>query len=55
MGCSESQFDDPYILRFLRARRHKDGSFNLEKSKKMWTDFIEFRKKWDVDHICTNF
>ena len=41
-----AQFDDAYLLRFLRARK-----FKLKDVAKMWGDFIEWRKKNNVDTI----
>lgn len=46
MGLNTDVFDDAYLLRFLRARK-----FNLEKTIKMWTDFIDWRVKNNVDNI----
>ena len=43
-------FDDFYLLKFLRARK-----FDLEKTIKMFKNFIEWRKKEDVDNIEKNF
>ena len=40
------QYDDYYMLRFLRARK-----FDMEKSILMFTTFIEWRKDNDVDNI----
>ncbi len=45
-GLNTSVFDDAYLLRFLRARK-----FNLEKTTKMWNDFIEWRVRNNVDNI----
>lgn len=45
-GLNTSVFDDAYLLRFLRARK-----FNYEKTLKMWTDFIEWRVRNNVDNI----
>ena len=39
-------FDDYYLLRFLRARK-----FDLEKTKLMFNNFIEWRKENDVDNV----
>ena len=41
-----SQFDDLYLLRFLRARK-----FELEKVYLMFENFIKWRKQNDVDTI----
>lgn len=38
------QFDDVYLLRFLRARK-----FDLQKTIKMWDDFIDWRVKNKID------
>ena len=43
-------FDDYYLLKFLRARK-----FDLEKTIKMFRNFLEWRKKEDVDNIEKNF
>jgi hypothetical protein len=43
-------FDDYYLLKFCRARK-----FDLEKTLKMFTDFINWRKENDVDCISENF
>ena len=40
------QWNDAYLLRFLRARK-----FNLEDTEKMWVDFVEWRKKHSVDTL----
>jgi len=40
------QYDDYYLLRFLRARK-----FDMEKTLLMFNTFIEWRKENDVDHI----
>jgi hypothetical protein len=41
-----SRYDDLYLLRFLRARK-----FDLNKTYKMFYDFIAWRKENDVDNI----
>lgn len=46
MGLNTDVFDDAYLLRFLRARK-----FSLEKTIKMWTDFIDWRVKNNVDNV----
>ncbi|CAD8202218.1 unnamed protein product [Paramecium pentaurelia] len=48
MGLSEKIYDDPYLLRFLRARK-----FDLGKTQQMFNDFIKWRKENDVDNIMT--
>lgn len=40
------QFDDYYLLRFLRARK-----FEMDKTIQMFNNFIEWRKENDVDNI----
>lgn len=40
------QFDDYCLLRFLRARK-----FDMDKTKLMFHNFIEWRKENDVDNI----
>lgn len=40
------QYDDYYLLRFLRARK-----FDMEKTLLMFNNFMEWRKENDVDHI----
>ena len=40
------QYDDYYLLRFLRARQ-----FDWEKTKLMFTNFLEWRKTMEVDNI----
>ena len=42
------QFDDYYLLRFLRARK-----FDMEKTKLMFTNFINWRRDNDVDNVIT--
>ena len=46
MGLGSPPYDDPYLLRFLRARK-----FDLKKTEKMFGDFIAWRKEKDVDNI----
>lgn len=50
MGLSNPPFDDPYLLRFLRARK-----FDLKKTEKMFVDYINWRKEKDVDNIDVVF
>ena len=40
------QYDDYYLLRFLRARK-----FDMEKTILMFTNFMDWRKENDVDNI----
>jgi len=40
------QYDDYYLLRFLRARK-----FDMEKTKLMFHNFLDWRKEHDVDNI----
>jgi hypothetical protein len=42
------QYDDYYLLRFLRARK-----FDMEKTILMFNNFMTWRKENDVDHILT--
>ena len=49
LECPE-QYDDAYLLRFLRARK-----FDLKKTLKMFDDFIAWRKKMGVDEIDVIF
>ena len=46
MGLGNPPYDNPYLLRFLRARK-----FDLKKTEKMFVDFIAWRKEKDVDNI----
>lgn len=43
---SDPTYDDYYILRFLRARK-----FDMDKTKLMFNNFLEWRKENDVDNI----
>lgn len=40
------QYDDYYLLRFLRARK-----FEMDKVKLMFHNFLDWRKENDVDNI----
>ena len=42
------QYDDYYLLRFLRARK-----FDMEKTLLMFNNFMTWRKENDVDNILT--
>jgi len=44
------EFDTPYLLRFLRARK-----FDMKKTTIMWNDFINWRFKMEVATIDVNF
>lgn len=44
------QFDEVYLLRFLRARK-----FDLQKTIKMWDDFIDWRVKHKIDECRVTF
>ena len=46
MGCTEPNYDDNYLLRFLRARK-----FDLEKTTEMWKHFIQWRKDKKVEEV----
>lgn len=46
MGLSNPPYDDPYLLRFLRARK-----FDIPKTQAMFNDFIKWRKENEVDQI----
>lgn len=46
MGCLDDRFDDPYLLRFLRAR-----NFDLPKTLEMWKNYIQWRKTNNVDKV----
>ena len=43
---SDPTYDEYYLLRFLRARK-----FDMDKTKLMFNNFIEWRKENDVDNI----
>jgi hypothetical protein len=49
-NLSESQYDDRYLLRFLRARQ-----FHLEKTVLMWDSFVKWSKQVDFDNIRVVF
>ena len=40
------QYDDYYLLRFLRARK-----FDMDKTKLMFNNFLDWRRDNDVDHV----
>ena len=42
------QYDDYYLLRFLRARK-----FDMDKTILMFTNFMNWRRENDVDNILT--
>lgn len=46
LGLSSPPYDEPYLLRFCRARK-----FELVKVLKMFEDFLNWRKEQDVDNI----
>lgn len=48
MTNDHPQYDDYYMLRFLRARK-----FDMEKTILMFTNFMNWRKENDVDNILT--
>lgn len=43
---SDPTYDDYYLLRFLRARK-----FDIDKTKLMFNNFLEWRRDNDVDNI----
>ncbi|KAJ3187540.1 cytosolic factor, phosphatidylinositol/phosphatidylcholine transfer protein [Gaertneriomyces sp. JEL0708] len=45
-----AKHDDNILLRFLRARK-----FDLKASKKMWIDFINWRREFKTDTILQDF
>jgi len=48
MGIFDERFDDPYLLRFLRARK-----FDLSKTLEMWKNYIKWRKEKNVDQALS--
>mmetsp|Transcript_110935 Transcript_110935/g.155747 ORF Transcript_110935/g.155747 Transcript_110935/m.155747 type:complete len:144 (+) Transcript_110935:151-582(+) len=46
MGCDMKKYDDPYLLRFCRARK-----FKLDKILEMWKKFQKWRVDNEVDKI----
>jgi hypothetical protein len=44
LGCLETQYDDLYLIRFLRARK-----FELKETITMWNNFIKWRKDNNID------
>ena len=46
LGIDLSVYDDPYLLRFLRARK-----FDLDKTWLMFTQFLNWRKEFGTDEI----
>lgn len=44
-GKIRGEWDDHYLLRFLRARK-----FNKEETEKMWKKFIEWRVQNNIDN-----
>ena len=45
-AANHPMYDDYYLLRFLRARK-----FDMEKTKLMFKNFIDWRKENDVDNV----
>lgn len=45
-----NRYDDYYLLKFLRARK-----FDLEKTMIMFKNFLDWRKREDIDNIERNF
>ena len=46
LGIDLSIYDDPYLLRFLRARK-----FDLDKTWLMFTQFLNWRREFGTDEI----
>jgi len=47
MGCTNPNYNDVYLLRFLRARK-----FDLEKTTDMWKNYITWRREKKVDEVA---
>ncbi|KAI9089463.1 CRAL-TRIO domain-containing protein [Phlyctochytrium arcticum] len=45
-----AKHDDHILLRFLRARK-----FQIPAAKKMWTDYVNWRKEFGTEEILTSF
>ena len=43
-------FEDDYLIRFLIARK-----YDLDKTILMYNNFLEFRKKYDIENFIRNF
>ena len=43
---TDPTYDEYYLLRFLRARK-----FDMDKTKLMFNNFLDWRKENDVDNI----
>jgi len=46
LGLNNQIYDDYYLLRFLRARK-----FNMDNTKLMMNNYLEWRRENDVDNI----
>lgn len=46
----DTRFDDSYLLRYWRAT-----NFKLNKTIKLFKDFIEWRKEIDADNAIVNY